>query len=486
MTLEADLKDLSIDTTQKTQGTDTFRPKDDAKDNKMEQKEASSSTSNLGLQTVSEPATREQQPAPAFENVPDGVAQCDKDEYLVKTIDWRDKKVRIITQNENGPCPLVAICNVLLLRGDLDIRPPDREIVTFEYLVDRLGDYLLNHAPTDEPVAVNGGCESMNMSVQISPFQTTKAQSPPENPEEQPQAPKRQDTSEFVLTYRHNLDAAFSILPNLKSGLDVNIKFDSIHGFEPTAELAMFDLFDVNLVHGWVADPQDVETFDVIVNKCGTYNYAVELIVQADELSIRRSDAGLTVAKSLSTAEEEKLHQGFVATEFLKDTATQLTYFGLDLLLDSIPTDTLCVLFRNNHFSTVYRHPSSGLYMLVTDSGLVSERSVVWESLADVDQGSSEFFNGSFSKPNIQERCGNSDTAVQEATTDLDYAIAVSIQDEQKRQHRQSMIGQQPSLVPPPLQAPPSQHQQAPVQKSTLNSSHKSSSNKKNNSCIIS
>ena len=48
---------------------------------------------------------------------------------------------------ENGPCPLVAICNVLFLRGDLEIRPPDREMVTFEYLIERLGDYLLNHGP---------------------------------------------------------------------------------------------------------------------------------------------------------------------------------------------------------------------------------------------------------------------------------------------------------------------------------------------------
>lgn len=144
-----------------------------------------------------------------------------------------------------------------------------------------------------------------------------QAQSPPKNADKQPQAPKRQGTSEFVLTYRHNLDAAFTILPNLKSGLDVNIRFDSIHGFEPTAELAMFDLFNVNLVHGWVADPQDVETFDVIVNKCGTYNHAVELIVQADELSTRQSDEGLVVIKSLTTAEEEKLHQGMCSMPFL-------------------------------------------------------------------------------------------------------------------------------------------------------------------------
>jgi len=58
--------------------------------------------------------------------------------------------------------------------------------------------------------------------------------------------------------------------------------------------------------------------------------------------------------------------------------------------------------------------------MLVTDSGLVSERSVVWESLADVDQGSSEFCNGSFSKPNIQENTSNGSTAVQDANTDLE------------------------------------------------------------------
>lgn len=36
--------------------------------------------------------------------------------------------------------------------------------------------------------------------------------------------------------------------------------------------------------------------------------------------------------------------------------------------------------------------------MLVTDSGLVSEHSIVWESLGDVDQSSSEFFNSEFKR----------------------------------------------------------------------------------------
>ena len=41
----------------------------------------------------------------------------------------------------------LAAGNVLFLRGDLEIRPPDREEVSFEYLVERLGDYLLSHGP---------------------------------------------------------------------------------------------------------------------------------------------------------------------------------------------------------------------------------------------------------------------------------------------------------------------------------------------------
>ncbi|KAI9483456.1 MAG: hypothetical protein EXX96DRAFT_479020 [Benjaminiella poitrasii] len=291
--------------------------------------------------------------------MPTLIPQCEKDEYLVKTIEWRNKKVRIITQNENGPCPLVAICNVLFLRGDLDIQPPDRELVTFEYLVDRLGDYLLTRAP---------GANEANIAT------TSKLK---------------------------HLDSALIILPDLKSGLDVNVIFDSIRGFELTAELSMFDIFNIDLVHGWIVDPQDKETYETIQKHGATYNKAVEFIVQLDDDTIQpksntdQGDEGLM----LTTTEEEKLLEGFIIKEFLKDTATQLTYYGLELLLNSIPKDSLCVLFRNNHFSTLYRHPDLGLYMLVTDSGLALESSVIWESLSDIDQGSSEFLDGFFNRP---------------------------------------------------------------------------------------
>lgn len=84
----------------------------------------------------------------------------------------------------------------------------------------------------------------------------------------------------------------------------------------------MFDLFNVDLVHGWIADPQvrekgrkvdsilmfynyqDIETYDIVVNTCGSYNRIVEYIVQADEINSRTNDQPFTLE------EEEKLHQG--------------------------------------------------------------------------------------------------------------------------------------------------------------------------------
>lgn len=40
--------------------------------------------------------------------------------YHIKWIKWREENTPIITQNENGPCPLLAIMNVLLLAWKVD------------------------------------------------------------------------------------------------------------------------------------------------------------------------------------------------------------------------------------------------------------------------------------------------------------------------------------------------------------------------------
>ena len=45
-----------------------------------------------------------------------------------------------------------------------------------------------------------------------------------------------------------------------------------------------------------------------------------------------------------------------VAEQFLESSASQLTYHGLSELSSQLKEDELVVLFRNNHFITLYRH----------------------------------------------------------------------------------------------------------------------------------
>ncbi|KAJ3231864.1 hypothetical protein HDU81_003477 [Chytriomyces hyalinus] len=132
----------------------------------------------------------------------------DENGFRLKTIATlgNSRTVRILTQNENGPCPLLALANVLLLRSDISIGESKKRI-SFEALVELLGDYLIRH------------------------------------------------TSEAS---NDNLMDAINLIPTLQNGLDVNVTFDSVFGFETTPSLALFAAFGVPLCHGWVYESGEV------------------------------------------------------------------------------------------------------------------------------------------------------------------------------------------------------------------------------------
>ena len=60
--------------------------------------------------------------------------------YKLKRIDFFGRAVPIALQNENGPCPLLAIANVLLLRKQIELpeHAPDISQVCLVSLVVRL------------------------------------------------------------------------------------------------------------------------------------------------------------------------------------------------------------------------------------------------------------------------------------------------------------------------------------------------------------
>jgi len=93
------------------------------------------------------------------------------------------------------------------------------------------------------------------------------------------------------------------------------------------------------------------------------------------------------------------IEEGKVIEEFYESSLSQLTYFGLSELHSKLNEGELCVFFRNNHFSTLYKF-NGALYLLVTDQGFLREP-VVWEKLIEVE-GDSIFYTDRFERAPVK------------------------------------------------------------------------------------
>ncbi|XP_058016214.1 ubiquitin carboxyl-terminal hydrolase MINDY-1 isoform X1 [Ahaetulla prasina] len=243
------------------------------------------------------------------------------DFYCVKWITWKGERTPVIMQSENGPCPLLAIMNILFLQWKVKL-PAQKEVVTSDELMAYLGDCILSIKPQDQAEAVQ-------------------------------------------LNFQQNVNDAMMVLSKLSTGLDVNVRFTGVSDFEYTPECIVFDLLNVPLYHGWLVDPQIPEVAGAVSKL--SYNQLVEKIITCKH----SSDPNLVT-------------EGLIAEQFLESTASQLTYHGLCELTSTVKEGELSVFFRNNHFSAMIKHKSH-LYLLVTDQGFLNEDQVTWESLHNVD-----------------------------------------------------------------------------------------------------
>ncbi|KAF9219474.1 DUF544-domain-containing protein [Gyrodon lividus] len=293
-------------------------------------------------------------------------------------------RVKVITQNFNGPCSFIAICNILILRGNIEILPYDRTTVSYELLSQLVGEYLLLNCP----------------DIDIS--------------------------------------AALSIMPTTTKGLDLNPQFTGVTSFHPAGdggELKLFEQAGIKLVHGWLVDPESPEA--KVISQIRDYDSAVTLIADADHITKGKlltnydthneqeagpsqpgpSRAGSSSAggasssnyyysearspsNSYSEKDRQKIECAVIAQQFLDSTKSQLTYHGLFQLASTTEPGSLVALFRNSHLSVLYK--SSGdnpaLYSLVTDYVFSNEPCVVWERLEDIDGGWSTFVDSGLNK----------------------------------------------------------------------------------------
>lgn len=298
--------------------------------------------------------------------------------YQIKHFNWFDhstnklRRSSMLTQNKNGPCPLLALVNALILgakqgsQDTLDNALRSREQVSLGLMIETLMDELLSGGHEDS-------LDSLPDLDELNAFLMRLHTGMNANPR-------------FVLTEQQ---------PNLmdarNSRLHLPQSSNSEMGtFEATQDIKLYSSFSIPLVHGWL--PSRADPARIAFNRSAqTYEDAQALMFGEEELEYKLSNGGLS-------EEEQQLWQDITAIkDFLKSHPTQLSPFGLEVIHDSLTPGSFAIMFRNDHFSTIYKHPETGqLFTLVTDAGYADRDEIVWESLVDVNGQDCEFFSGDF------------------------------------------------------------------------------------------
>jgi len=182
------------------------------------------------------------------------------------------------------------------------------------------------------------------------------------------------------------------------------------------------------------------------MNRVAQYYEDIQLLrFKKEELEHRVFQGG-----NLYPNEQRLIHDIDIVDSFINvENPTQLTSFGLNQLTKVLAPGSFSILFRNDHFATLYKHPQTHqLFTLITDAGYANHAEIVWESLADVKGSSTGFFAGDFrpishdsteSNPGIAAQRGSSlpdannlesgaNTQQHTEQMDADYAYALSLQ----------------------------------------------------------
>jgi DNA segregation ATPase FtsK/SpoIIIE-like protein len=395
---------------------------------------------------------------------------AERNSYQIKDIRFGGSMRRILLQSENGPCPLLAFCNVLLLQNQMQISQDVRHIA-FSELVQIVSNMLFDinakHCTDDDRGA----------------------------------------------NIRQSLEECIEILPKLNVGLDINCRFSGPRDFEFTKELAVFDLLDISLFHGWVISEQDRHAYPVVSPL--TYNHLVERLITYEDIQARVLDGTLSldedapaesapkpaadsenaqtgkdgadtspaadplahlrcpspstgVARLPSAQEVRKiLEEGTILKQFHDRTQTQLSYEGLLALHEVITERQLAVYFRNNHFSTVMKHQGE-LFLLCTDIGFANSE-VVWEKFDEVD-GDTFYCNAEFQESTGEDAAANPEVEPTPALgpdgepeltqEEMDQQLAAMMQHEEIQQQQQEEQLQQQLMQQQMMQEMMQQQQQ--------------------------
>ena len=146
--------------------------------------------------------------------------------YRLKLVTYCSVFRIILLQNKNSPCPLLAATNAILLWGRAGLGPLCMwsGFTGSDNVLNTLADVSAANALLPVPSTL-----PLPLPLPLPPYDCDRC-----------------------------LDKALSLLLGLRRGVDVNPRFSSGRtGTKCTAGTAAFNLLGVELVNGWLLDPQD-------------------------------------------------------------------------------------------------------------------------------------------------------------------------------------------------------------------------------------
>ncbi|RMZ73152.1 hypothetical protein GMOD_00008947 [Pyrenophora seminiperda CCB06] len=406
-----------------------------------------------------------------------------KEHYQIKQIRWLDHNTQemrvspVLTQNLNGPCPLLALVNALVLST-----PPRLETALVETLRTRetvsLG--LLLDAVFEELMSGRRGDAAQEL-------------------------PDVSELYKFLLALHTGLNVNPMFVPDANPGSGNAALTNRAGAFENTQDMKLYRTFNIPLMHGWLPEAGSVAC-DAFTRIAPSYETSQFVQFQEEELNTK-----LASGDSLNEEEQQMFTDIHAIKEFLLTWPTQLSEYGLKVIRDNLQLGQVAILFRNDHFSTLCKNPRNGeLVTLVTDQGYSGHDEIVWESLTDVNGQGSQLFSGDFrsvdnsdisaGQPQSQSQLGvddnqgwttvqgrrgqqQSDTSQATDTTssnelsraeqeDHDLALALQLQEEEEdRQRRETeqrerdarLVANPLSQNPPPPTSPNRRPDQTPT-----------------------
>lgn len=277
--------------------------------------------------------------------------------FPVKTIRWSqyEQVTPILLQEENGPCPLIALVNTLLLKSDIDARTSGLDEESREGL-------STPHASTSHDTTKLRDLlkRKVGEKVALSDVLATLGD-------------LLLDVTAADSAVINNI---LESLPLLHTGLDVNPDLTS--GGFPENDLAsqIFTVFGLEYHHAWCWQPTLDSAADLVFSEYKTFD------------SIQDSLLGSAPGVGDHLKQEVRM--------WLEENSTQLTPYGLEKLDLAVKPDLVVIFFRNNHFSTIYKANNHDFYLLITDTAFTKLNKYVWQSLISASGSEDLYFTGDF------------------------------------------------------------------------------------------